>query len=297
MVQIQGVSKSFEGKPILRDLSLQLQPRQVYGLLGPNGSGKTTTINLICQRLRPDQGQILVEGQPLSALPRAWIGVATQETILYRSLTCREHLSFFARIYGLPQDKARQQIQFCLQAVDLERYADQQVAQLSGGIQRRLHIALALIHRPRLLILDEPTTGLDIEARYQIWELIRTLRSEAMVLLTTHLFEEAERVCDRIGILHQGRLVAEGSLAQLRQQLSGPHQITLVTSEVESVIRRAAELGYQIQHRDQTVILQLSQPLDLRQVMEQFPQIRFESLSCTPIRLEEIYLQLTRKQT
>ena len=297
MVQIQGVSKSFGGKPILQDLSLQLHSHQVYGLLGPNGSGKTTTINLICQRLRPDQGQIWVDGQPLSSLPRDWIGVATQETILYRSLTCRENLNFFAQIYGLTQDTARQQIQFCLQAVDLESYGDQQVAELSGGLQRRLHIAIALIHRPRLLILDEPTTGLDIEARYQIWALIQTLRAETMVLLTTHLFEEAERVCDRIGILHQGHLVAEGSLAQLREQISGPHQITLETSEVESVIRRAAELGYQTQHRHQTVILQLTQPLDLRQVIEQFPEIRFESLSRTPIRLEEIYLQLTQQRT
>lgn len=294
MVQIQGVSKRFGDHQVLQDLSFELLPQQVYGLLGPNGSGKTTTINLICQRLQPDQGQIQREGSPIAHWPRSQLGVATQETILYRSLTCRENLHFFAQIYGLPQAQIPSRIQSCLDAVDLDPYADQIAAHLSGGLQRRLHIAIALIHHPQVLILDEPTTGLDVESRYQIWELINTWRERARILLTTHLFDEAERICDRIGILYQGRLAAEGSLTELQQQISGQHQITLQTPEVERVLRRAAQLGYQTQHHHQTVILQMPEPLDLRQIFDQFPDIRFDALSRAPLNLEQIYLRLTQ---
>ncbi len=295
MVQIQGVSKRFGDQQVLQNLSFELLPQQVYGLLGPNGSGKTTTINLIGQRLRPDQGQIQMEGRPIAHQPRSWLGVATQETILYGSLTCRENLHFFAQIYGVPPAQIQARVGSCLGAVDLIPCADRIVAHLSGGLQRRLHIAIALIHHPQVLILDEPTTGLDVESRYQIWELIQTWKQRARILLTTHLFDEAERICDRIGILHQGRLVAEGSLMELRQQISGQHQITLQTPEVDRVLHRAAQLGYQTQHHHQTVILQISKPLDLRQILEHFPDIHFDALSRVPLSLEQIYLQLTQQ--
>lgn len=297
MLQMQAVEKGFADNVVLTDLTFQIEPQQVFGLLGPNGSGKTTTIDLICRRLKPDRGQILMAGRPIAEIPRDWIGVASQETTLYRSLTCRENLQFFARIYGLSREKQRKQVQYCLQAVDLIEYADQIVARLSGGLQRRLHVAIALIHQPRLLILDEPTTGLDIEARYRIWELISSLGSHVMVLLTTHLFEEAERVCDRIGILHRGRLVAEGSLQQLEEHLPAKHIVTLESAEIDRLLICARTLGYPVRHRGRTLILEFSEPQDLRQIMNQFPGISVDSIARSKGRLEDIYRHLTQDRS
>ena len=207
MLRLQDVTKRYGDRPVLRGLSFEVKQGEVYGLLGPNGAGKTTTINIICNLLGRDSGLVEVAGRPVSQKTKSLVGVAPQQNLLYGSLTCSENLSFFARIYGLSTRDRHQQIQTCLAAVNLSDRADSIVSTLSGGMQRRLSMAIALVHEPRIVILDEPTTGLDIEARYEVWQLIESLAARNIsVLLTTHLLDEAEKLCDRIGILKGGRL-------------------------------------------------------------------------------------------
>lgn len=212
MLRIEKLNKGYGDRSVLQDLSLAIAPGEIYGLLGPNGAGKTTTINIICNLLKADGGIVEINGQPISRDTQRLIGIAPQENLLYRSLTCAENLDFFARLYGLSRSARLKQIRYCLEAVNLSDRAHSPAETLSGGMQRRLSMAIALVHQPQLVILDEPTTGLDIESRYEIWDLIRQLRHQGItVLLTTHLLEEAERLCQRIGILKGGNNVGRGN--------------------------------------------------------------------------------------
>ncbi|MEO1182024.1 MAG: ABC transporter ATP-binding protein, partial [Cyanobacteria bacterium J06636_28] len=198
MLSIQRLSKTYKGRQVLQNLSLDILPGEVYGLLGPNGAGKTTTINLVCGLLKADTGQVFINQKPPGAATKSWVGVMPQENLLYRTLSCEENLAFFAKVYGLSRRSRSNRIQDCLAAVNLLDRAKTPVESLSGGMQRRLSLALAIIHRPKLLILDEPTTGLDIEARHDVWKLIRQLsRQEGMtILLTTHLLDDADSLTE-----------------------------------------------------------------------------------------------------
>ncbi len=297
MLQIDHLQKNYGNRPVLQDLTFHLLPGEVYGLLGPNGAGKTTTINLICNLLQPDSGSIAINGQPVSEATKALVGIAPQENLLYRSLTCAENLDFFARIYGIPRAERGERVKTCLKAVNLLDRATSSAETLSGGMQRRLSIAIALIHRPKLVILDEPTTGLDIEARYEIWELIRRLKDEGITtLLTTHLLEEAERLCHRIGVLKGGRLLAEGTLAELRQCVPAAEVLVVQTPDEERAIARAHKLGFTHRRYSSDLVFWLPEVMELPQILACFEGIPIISLSRQPVRLEHIYVELTQQR-
>jgi ABC-2 type transport system ATP-binding protein len=295
VLQVHNLCKQFGDRPVLNDLSFQVPTGEVYGLLGPNGAGKTTTINMICNLLHPDQGTIWINQQPLSETSKPLIGVAPQANLLYKSLTCAENLDFFARIYGLSQMQRIQQVYDCLEMVNLLDRAQSLVETLSGGMQRRLSIALALVHRPQLVILDEPTTGLDIEARYEIWQLIGKLKSQGItVLLTTHLLEEAERLCDRIGIIKTGKLLTEGTLSQLKKWVSAVLIAVVQTDQEELAIARAEKLGLPQRRYGGDLAFWLPQALDLKQILDYFDGIILNSVALEPVALEHIYLEVTQ---
>jgi ABC-2 type transport system ATP-binding protein len=295
MLRIEHLSKTFGQRAVLQDLNLQIPPGQIYGLLGPNGAGKTTTINILCNLLNADRGKILINDLPLSEATKPLIGIAPQENLIYRSLTCAENLNFFAQLYGLRGQQRKQRVQTCLAAVGLADRSQSPAETLSGGMQRRLSMAIALVHQPKLVILDEPTTGLDVEARYEIWDLIRQLQSQGItVLLTTHLLDEAERLCQRIGILRQGRIVAEGRLAELRQLVPAQEILTIHTSEEAQAIARAQTLGYAYRRYGQDLAFLLPEALELKEIINQFEGIPLDSLSRQPVRLEHIYVEVTQ---
>ncbi|WP_017324176.1 ABC transporter ATP-binding protein [Synechococcus sp. PCC 7336] len=295
MLQLCNVTKRYGDRSVLKALSLQVRPGEIYGLLGPNGSGKTTTINIICNLLQLDSGWVLLDGQRVSDATKALVGIAPQDNLLYRSLTCAENLDFFARIYGLPTAQRRQRIRACLEAVKLGDRAHSTVETLSGGMQRRLSIAIALVHQPKLVILDEPTTGLDIEARYDIWHLIQQLeRNGTTVLLTTHLLDEAERLCHRIGILKQGHILAEGSLEELRQHIRASELAIVETPAPDRAIARADQLGWAHRYYGGDLAFWLPEALDLPQILSHFEGIPLTSVARQPVRLEHIYLEVTQ---
>lgn len=295
MLNIEGLCKAYGQRQVLQGLNLAIPAGQIYGLLGPNGAGKTTTINILCRLLNADRGKISINNQSLSPQTQALLGVAPQENLIYRSLTCAENLNFFAQIYGLSRSQRQQQIPTCLAAVGLTDRAHSPAETLSGGMQRRLNMAIALVHQPKLVILDEPTTGLDIEARYEIWELIRQLQKQGMtVLLTTHLLDEAERLCQRIGILKQGQIVAEGSLAELRQLIPAEEILVIQTPEEQKAIERAQALGFPYRYYGSDLAFWLPHHREFKDLIADFEGIPLDSIARQPVRLEHIYVEVTQ---
>ncbi|MCX7593204.1 MAG: ABC transporter ATP-binding protein [Fischerella sp.] len=296
MLHIENLNKSFGNRKVLQDLTLCVEPGEIYGLLGANGAGKTTTINIICNLLKADSGIVKINHQPVSEATKQIIGIAPQENLLYKSLSCEENLKFFAKIYGLDRVKRRQRIKATLEAVNLLDRAKCPVETLSGGMQRRLNIAVALVHQPKLVILDEPTTGLDIEARYEIWELIKQLKNQGMtILLTTHLLDEAERLCSRIGILKNGRILAEGNIEQLRTRIPAKEILVVQTKEEEKAIALAIECGFTPRRYGNDLAFWLVEHLEFKDIIARFDGIAIDSISRQPVRLEHIYLELTQK--
>ncbi|PLZ99144.1 ABC transporter ATP-binding protein [Fischerella thermalis CCMEE 5268] len=296
MLYIEKLNKSFKDRQVLQDLTLYVAPGEIYGLLGANGAGKTTTINIICNLLQADSGIVKVNHQLISEATKKIIGIAPQENLLYRGLSCEENIKFFAKIYGLNRIERQKQVKATLKAVNLLDRAKSPVETLSGGMQRRLNIAVALVHQPKLVILDEPTTGLDIEARYEIWELIRQLKNQGItILLTTHFLDEAERLCNKIGILKNGQILAEGSLEELRTCIPAKEILVVQTSEAEKAIARAIACGFTPRRYGSDLAFWLPEHLELKEIIARFDGIHIDSISRQPIRLEHIYLELTQK--
>ncbi|MBW4645698.1 MAG: heme ABC exporter ATP-binding protein CcmA [Goleter apudmare HA4340-LM2] len=295
MLKINNLSKSYGKKQVLRNLSFHINAGEIYGLLGANGAGKTTTINIICNLLKTDEGEVRINNQSVSAATQKLIGIATQDNLLYETLSCEENLKFFADIYGFEQKSLQKQVRETLAAVNLLDSAKSPVETLSGGMKRRLNIAVALVHKPQLVILDEPTTGLDVESKYEIWELIRQLKNQGItVLMTTHLLDEAERLCQRMGILKNGQIVAEGSLAQLRTLIPAQEIVVVQTQETEQAIARATKYGYNYRYYGHDLAFLLPEPLELKEIISQFEGIAIDSIARQPVRLEHIYLELTQ---
>lgn len=297
MLTIQNLSKAYGSYRALDDLNLQIQSGEVYGLLGPNGAGKTTTINVICGLLRADQGEVWINNRPAGDATKPWVGVMPQANLLYRSLSCEENVAFFAKLYGLPRKRRFQRVQDCLAAVNLLERAKTPAERLSGGMQRRLSLAIAMVHHPKLLILDEPTTGLDIEARHDVWELIRRLtRQEGMtILLTTHLLDEVERLCHRIGIIKQGKLLVEGTLANLRRRIPAKEIVTVETHDPKAAIARGKACGFTPRRYGSDLAFWVPEQLDLKALLDRFDGIPIDSIARHPVRLEHIYLEVTQR--
>jgi ABC-2 type transport system ATP-binding protein len=231
LLEAHDLSKRFDEVLAVDRVSFAVSRGEIYGLLGPNGAGKTTTISLVCGLLKPDGGRILVGGSSFWSDPQAArriMGVVPQDLAIYEELSGRENLEFWGRIAGLSARDARSRAGELLEALSLVDRGKEPVKRYSGGMKRRVNLGCALMHRPALLLLDEPTVGIDPHARANILEFIRKLVAEgAAMLYTTHYLEEAETLCHRIGIIDHGRLLAEGTLAEL-QEHRGDAQLFVV---------------------------------------------------------------------
>jgi ABC-2 type transport system ATP-binding protein len=231
VLRCRGLVRRFGEQVAVDGVSFEVMPGETYGLLGPNGAGKSTCIRMICGLLAADAGEVLVEGRPVDRAAvdaKASIGFVPQDVALYPDLSARENLRFFGRLYRLGRGALDERVEDVLGLVDLTDRADDRVDAFSGGMKRRLNIAAGLIHEPHLLVLDEPTVGVDPQSRHAILESVQRLSEGGMaVLYTTHYMEEAERLCDRIGIIDRGELVIEGTRAELVAQLAERDHIKL----------------------------------------------------------------------
>ncbi len=233
-IEAVGLQREFKGGLKAVDgIDLEVRPGEVYGFLGPNGAGKTTTVRMLVTLLRPSGGRARVAGFDVADRPsdvRSRIGVALQEASLDHLMTGRELLELQATLHGVPRQEVAARGADLIRRVGLEQAQDRRVGTYSGGMRRRLDLAMALVHRPEVLFLDEPTTGLDPVSRLTLWEEVRRLRDEGTtVFLTTQYLEEADQLADRVGIISSGRIVAEGTPAQLKAEVGAPHvDLTLI---------------------------------------------------------------------
>jgi ABC-2 type transport system ATP-binding protein len=211
--------KRFGDLTAVDGVSFSISPGETFGLLGPNGAGKTTSISMICGLLKPDNGSVTVAGEPItttSTRGRAAIGLVPQDLAIYPDLTGEENLRFFGHLYGMTGEDLGKRVAGVLELIGLSDRKDDHTKEYSGGMKRRLNIGIGLLHQPRLLVLDEPTVGVDPQSRNAILESVENLSSEGMaVLYTTHYMEEAERLCDRVAIIDEGRVQAEGTRREL----------------------------------------------------------------------------------
>ncbi|MFZ4639034.1 MAG: ATP-binding cassette domain-containing protein [Nodosilinea sp.] len=233
-VKIEHLKKAYGPVQAVQDVSLTIEPGEIFGLLGPNGAGKTTTIRCVCTLANPDSGKLEVMGIPVLEQPqrvRQHLGYIAQEVALDKVLTGRELMQLQAALYHLPRSLAQQRIQHMIGLLELEKWADQKTGTYSGGIKKRLDLALGMLHQPDVLILDEPTVGLDIETRSAVWGFLRQLRAAGTtILITSHYLEEVDALANRVGIIDRGRVIAAGRPADLKDQLGGD-RITLRLQE------------------------------------------------------------------
>ena len=220
-IVIENISKKYGDQFVLNDVSLSIQQGELFGLLGVNGAGKTTLIHILCGLKNPSSGAITMLGRDgLKELNKIKpdLALSPQETAIAPNLTVRENLAFMARLHGLSKHQADEKVNEMIQTFSFQPYVKQKSKTLSGGWQRKLSIAMALLSEPKILFLDEPTLGLDVLSRRELWQLIEKLKSHMTIILTTHYLEEAEALCDRICIMKDGKIKATGTVDELNKR-------------------------------------------------------------------------------
>ena len=303
VLECTALTRRFGERVAVDSVSLTVHAGETYGLLGPNGAGKTTTIRLVCGLLRRDEGTITVAGIPVdeNALDaKARIGFVPQDVALYPDLTCRENLEFIGRLYKLRGRKLGRRIDEVLAIIDLADRRNDRVDSFSGGMKRRLNIGAGLLHHPALLVLDEPTVGVDPQSRHAILESVQSLGREGVAILyTTHYMEEAERVCDRVGIIDRGRLIAEGTRRELVSRIEEHDRIELTASgDLVRFERAAREIdgvdGVSVQGAEVHLLAR-----DARRVLPTVLEVaehsgaRVRSVEVVEPDLEAVFLHLT----
>ena len=302
-IQCTDLRKTYDGKvEAVRGLSLQIEAGQCFGLLGPNGAGKTTTIEILEGLLAPTSGEVRIFGYTWKENERQlreWIGISLQETRLSEKLNVRETIELFASFYAEPRPASE-----VLEELELTEKSDAWVGKLSGGQKQRLAVATALVGNPRILFLDEPTTGLDPQSRRQLWEIVRAFQKKGgTVLLTTHYMDEAERLCDRLAIVDHGQIIAEGTPSDLIDRLGGHHVVEFqVSGEVGKPNGRASHLWSalptveSVRHDDEMVCLTVREPhLTIPALLAAINHQgwRLDHLSTRQASLEDVFVRLT----
>lgn len=300
-LQIDGLHKWFGSRQVLDGFSLEVEAGEVAGLLGPNGCGKSTVLNIICQLLSHDAGQVRMMGEPLNELgyrARALIGLCAQDCALYPDLLPAENLHFFARLYGLSDQLRQQRVAELMNSFALEPFAATRVGKLSGGWKQRLHLAVSLIHRPKLLVLDEPTAAVDLAARLDLWRLIEGLRdSGTTILLTSHHLAEAQRLCNRVALMRDGRVVAQGSVPELLARVPGQAVAKVQSGDKAAIMQRAHHLGWPVRQQAGQIGLLLPRCLSLREVVDALDGTAVSAVSVQPVTLDDAYLELVGEST
>ncbi|BCF88644.1 nodulation factor ABC transporter ATP-binding protein NodI [Paraburkholderia largidicola] len=296
-IEFHQVEKRYGGKTVVDGLSFHVRAGECFGLLGPNGAGKTTTLRMLLGIAAPDAGSIRLCGEPIpvrSRFARARVGVVPQFDNLDPDFTVRENLLVFGRYFGLSAAQCRAMAPTLLEFARLESKADARVSELSGGMRRRLTLARALINDPDVLIMDEPTTGLDPQARHLIWERLRSLLARGKtILLTTHFMEEAERLCHRLCVIEEGRKIAEGAPNELIASEIGCDVIEVYGPDPVTLRDELAPLSVRTEISGETLFCYVDDPQPVHARLKQRVGLRYLH---RPANLEDVFLRLTGRE-
>lgn len=309
MINIDKVTKSFGNFTAVNKVSLQIKEGEIYGLLGPNGAGKSTTINMICGLLKPAEGSISVFGKDIkkqSNEAKMNIGVVPQDIAIYSDLTCIENVKFFASLYGFKGKELKDRAERALEFVGLLDRKNDYPGDFSGGMKRRLNIACAIAHTPKVIIMDEPTVGIDPQSRNHILNSVRTLNSEGCTIIyTSHYMEEIEVVCSRIGIIDHGKLIAEGTKEELKTLVTDKKIINLTVTSTEElnlkeikaidgVIEVAKtdkgirlECYKEVNNLDKIILYFTSKNISIKEVISEVPDLETVFLALTGRKLRD----------
>ncbi len=304
MITVFNLCKSYDSIEALKGISFDIQKGEFYGLLGPNGAGKTTTISILSTILKPDQGEVTIAGFDLQKNPmecKKHIGVVPQELALYNDLTAYANLQFWGSLYDISATTLNTRIDETLHLFGLYDRRNDKVKTYSGGMKRRINIASALLHRPDVLFMDEPTVGIDPQSRNLIFEVMEKLHKEGMTIVyTTHYMEEAERLCNRIGIIDKGRIIAQGTLDELKSSSDIDETIMITFSNLtDTHYDRLAE-SFDVSKAGDHAIRFISKAVqrDLSVIILKCHEAGLDitDVSIQKINLETIFLRLTGKQ-
>jgi len=304
VLQARGLTKRYGTLTAVKDLSLDVFDGEVLGLLGPNGAGKTTSINMLCGLLKPDSGRVSIHGKIISnadASLRLRVGVCPQDIVLWKTLTCLEQMQFIGEMYGMKGKSARQRGEQLFKELDLSEKKDKLARTLSGGMQRRLNLALALVHDPEILVLDEPEAGLDPQSRVLVREYIKSLAHRKTIILTTHNLDEADRMADRVAIIDHGllltvdtpealkRTVGEGDVLEIEMDKDATEQARVVLA---SIVREVTATNHTLVIRARGVVELLPAILNVLHRLDANPgEVRLRANS-----LEDVFLSLTGRR-
>ncbi len=304
VLQAQSLCKRYGELTAVHDLSLEVYEGEVFGLLGPNGAGKTTSINMLCGLLKPDAGQVTIRGKIVTngdASTRARVGVCPQNIVLWGQLTCLEQMQFIGEMYGIHGQAVHTRAEKLLADLDLLEKKDKLARTLSGGMQRRLNLAMALVHDPEILVLDEPEAGLDPQSRVLVREYVKSLARQKTIILTTHNMDEADRMADRVAILDHGRLLIVDTPEALKRTVGegdvleidlGGGSMQSALGVLNSVVPQASTANHTLVIRARGVIEQLPVILEaLRSIHAQLGEVRLRANT-----LEDVFISLTGRR-
>jgi ABC-2 type transport system ATP-binding protein len=300
-IQTFNLTKNFDSLVAVNGIELKIKRGELFALLGPNGAGKTTTINILCCLLKPTKGTAQIMGYDILKQPfkiKEIIGVAPQETAISEHLNTQENMSLIGRIHGVKAAELEARSEQLIETMGLGGRAKDQVRKFSGGMKRRLNIMMALIHNPEILFLDEPTLGLDPQARRAIWEYIIQLKKEKTILLTTHYMDEADFLADRIGVMDEGKIIALGSSQELKAGTREKNTMivsaqNLTPKVIEEMRKRYAEVSLSA---DEMLIT--DRHLDFREIVDRLQSsgAKVRSAHIKEPTLEDVFLNLTGKE-
>ena len=307
IIKIKGLQKSYGELVAVKDLSLDIRRGEIFGFLGPNGAGKTTTISMICGLLKKDGGEININGHNLEdnyEKCKKWLGLCPQDIVMWESLTCLEQMEFMARLYDVPRAVARNRSLELLGTFGLEEKKYKWAKTLSGGMKRRLNIALALVHDPHILILDEPQAGLDPQSRILVREYIRSLAGKKTVILTTHDMDEADRLAERVAIIDHGELLVLDTSENLKNKVGEGDilEIKISDSPEEKLAQLQQDLPEKLHYlNDQHGHLRFvgfNIPEVLSDLLEKCRQIglKIEDMTIRKKTLEDVFISLTGRR-
>jgi ABC-2 type transport system ATP-binding protein len=296
IIEVRKLAKTYGKVQAVQGIDLDIEKGEIFGLLGPNGAGKTTTIGMLCTIIRPTSGHASIAGHDIVSAPaevRRKVGIVFQDPTLDTVLTGRENLILHAMLYGVPAELRQKRIKDILDLVDLQDRADDITRTYSGGMRRRLELARGLLHRPAVLFLDEPTLGLDPQTRARTWEYIKRMAQteQTTVVLTTHYMEEAEQVCDRVGIIDHGKIIALGSPAELKQTMGG---YKVVLRAKDPPLEKISSLPYvsDVKEEDGTVEIAMKEAhLHLPDLLSKVPNV--ECVETRVPTLNDVFIKLT----